>query len=226
MPFDPSTVKLGRLVNHDERSRNYGITIRDGVRLNSVTWDYYGRLLHQTIGSCTGDASAGWKGCAPHCLNTTDAAAYDDEYADKVYRLATRLDPFPGEYPPTDTGSSGNAAAKAMRQLGDIRSWSWAFSTRGLLTALQTSPVMIGTAWTDRMFSPDSGGFIHPSGTIQGGHEYLVYGVHLGPTPGDQWLECRNSWGEWGTLGDGRFRLRLADWERLRPGADITIPHI
>jgi hypothetical protein len=227
MPFDPSRIKLGRHIEHDERNRDYGTAIRDGRRLVSTFWQAYGALLDQLdVGSCTGEAGDGWLGCAPGITTTADAAQYDQKHAIKIYTLATELDNIPGSYPEQDTGSTGNAAAKAMRQLGDIRSWSWAFTTTGLLSALQSGPVMIGTAWTRSMFHPDASGFIHPTGNVMGGHEYLVHGVHLGPTPGDQWLICRNSWGDWGPLGDGRFLLRLSDWEILRrQGADVTIPH-
>lgn len=228
MPFDPSKIKLGRHIDHDERNRDHGIMVRDGQRFVSTLWQPLGKLLDQgDTGSCTGQAADGWRGCSPNVASVADAEKYDEAHAMKIYTLATELDNIPGYYPVQDTGSTGNAAAKAMRQLGDIRSYSWAFTTTGLLTALQTGPVMVGTVWTEAMFSPNSSGFVRPIGQVAGGHEYLVHGVHLGATPGDQWLICRNSWGDWGPLGDGRFLLRLADWETLRrQGADVTIPRL
>ena len=92
--------------------------------------------------------------------------------------------------------------------------------------ALQTGPVIVGTVWTTPMFTPDPAGFVHPRGQVEGGHEYLVRGCHLGATPDDQYLICDNSWGEgWNPAFGGGFKIRLRDWETLRrQQGDVTVP--
>ena len=58
--FDRSIIKLARHIEHDERSRDYGITIRDGARVASVEWKRYSAILDQgDLGSCTGNAIVG-----------------------------------------------------------------------------------------------------------------------------------------------------------------------
>ena len=221
--FDPSQIVFGRHIEHDERSRAFAVSRTTPVA--SVLWPRYAPILDQgRIGSCTGNAMTGWLACAPHCATTAAAARYTEEYAVALYSRATRLDNVPGSYPPSDTGSTGLAVAKAARQLGEIRSYGHVFTTSALLSALQHSPVIIGSVWTDGMFSPDAQGFVHPNGSIAGGHEWLVRGLHYGVTADDQYLIADNSWGSSFGMA-GSFRVRLADWETLRSQqADVVVP--
>jgi endonuclease YncB( thermonuclease family) len=97
-------------------------------------------------------------------------------YATSVlYPLSTRLDPFPGEYPPTDTGSSGLASAKAAKQLGIGGDYFWLFDVNAVVQAVIDGDVVsVGTVWTDGMFDLDGRGFIAPTGNIAGGHQYAI----------------------------------------------------
>jgi len=215
-PFDPARIAFGRHVQHDERSRAFAVMIADGYRPQGIEWIRYSPILDQgNLGSCTGNAMAGWLGCSPHVSTPEDALKFDEDYAIRLYSLATRLDEFRGEYPPDDTGSSGLAVAKAARQLGDISRYQHAFSTNGILSALQRGPVIVGTSWTERMFYPDRDGFVRPQGQVLGGHEWLIRGSHLGYSQSDQYFICDNSWGRGFGL-DGSFRITLSDWEILR----------
>jgi hypothetical protein len=210
---------LGRHVEHDSRSRLYDVESRGETRaLVPKRWPRVSPIFNQhALGSCTGMAMAGWLGSSPHC---GDPNMFRENEAVWLYAGATRLDVFSGEWPPTDTGSSGLGVAKAARMLGMIRGWTQAFTTEAMLQALMASPVMIGSIWTDGMFDPDPTGEVKPTGAVAGGHEYLVRGWD------GQYLWCDNSWGpDWGPLG-GSFRLSMASWEILRgQQADVIIPH-
>lgn len=213
----------GRHPQFDELSRDYGVAIRDGAKPKSVLWQRLSPILNQgNLGSCTGNAMAGWLGCAPHCATVADAARYDEALAVKLYSAATRIDAFTGIYPPEDSGSSGLAVAKAAKRAGLISGYSWAFTTRGLLHALQSGPVIVGTAFLEEMERPGQDGAVIVAGAMMGGHEYLVRGYDAERGH----LICDNSWGSsWGIMGS--FRLPLDGWEVLRKmQADVTVPHV
>lgn len=223
--------RLGRHVEHDERSRQYNVvtSFSDKIhawfsgRSNTVTyqWKRYSPILDQgQLGSCTGNAMTGWLGCAPYSSTVVGAAVFNEDYAVRLYELATTLDSFPGDYPPNDTGSSGLAVAKAAQQLKLISSYGHAFTTAALVYALRSGPVIVGVPWYEGFFSPDPDGMIHPSGNVVGGHEFLIRGYHAGVFYAD------NSWGmSWGN--QGTFRFTTATWEALRKQqADVTVPRI
>ena len=64
-------------------------------------------------------------------------------------------------------------------------------------------PVVVGTAWTDDMFSPDSNGLVKPTGAVAGGHCYLM----LEEVDADDTYVFQNSWGaSWGH--NGRFKMK------------------
>lgn len=211
---------LGRIVHHDPRSKMFLYEPVDKP-VRNVVWQRFSPIIDQgDLGCCTGAAMAGWLGCAPHRANTEQANGFDLEYAHKLYSLATHLDPFPGYWPPTDTGSSGLAVAKAAKQFEDISSYRWATSAYGLVKALQSGPVIIGIPWYEGMFTPDRDGRIWPAGAVVGGHEVLIRGLS------GRDLLLSNSWGDsWGMGGEAFLPLDV--WATLRKQqADVTIPII
>src|SRR5689334_9260234 len=109
----PGVGRLGRHVEHDSRSRSYGVEALPGQLVEqAVLWRRWSPILDQgNIGSCTTNAMAGWLGCEPHTDNATYAAHFDEQFALWLYERCTRLDRIPGHWPPDDTGSSGLAAA-------------------------------------------------------------------------------------------------------------------
>jgi hypothetical protein len=221
LPVHPDRGRpLGRHVEHDSRSRLFDVASRGETRaLVPTKHDRVSPIFDQhDLGSCTGMAMAGWLGSSPHC---GDPNMFRENEAVWLYSGATRLDAFDGEHPPTDTGSSGIGVCKAARMLGMIKGWTTAFTTEALLQALMTSPVLIGSVWTDGMFDPDANGEVCPTGAAAGGHEYLCRGWD------GEFLWCDNSWSaSWGPLG-GSFKLSLASWEILRKQqADVVVPHV
>lgn len=216
-----SGFSFGRLVEHDPRSRMFAAPGEPLGVVRDVLWKRYSPIIDQgELGCCTGAAMAGWLGCAPHVADAESARVFDIACAHQLYSIATHLDSFPGAWPDDDTGSSGNAVAKAARQLRHISGWSWAFTTAGMLRALQSGPVLIGVPWYEGMCTPDRDGRLWDRGEVAGGHEVLIRGIQ------GRDLVLSNSWGtSWGDNGEALLPLEV--WERLRKQqADVTIPRV
>lgn len=202
-----TTQRLGRKVNHDVRSKLF--PARKATTSRPVLHKTLGAVLDQgQLGSCVGNAAA-------HALNTIGSHRKPSRVmleadAVNIYRAATAVDPWPGQYPPDDTGTDANSAAKALRNSGQITSWEHCFGIDHLLATLQLKPVMIGISWHQSMYTPDANGFVHPDGNIVGGHETLV----RGDRPDHEFVVIRNSWGPgWGD--HGHYRLTYADLAAL-----------
>jgi hypothetical protein len=213
---------LGRRVNHDPRSRAFGIApvlVASETALVTKTWTKYGPVLDQgSVGSCTGNAMAHALNCKG--LHRKGTKLLNEDDALKLYSMATARDPWPGEYPPADTGSSGLAVCKAAQELGYIRGYRHAFSTGEALGALMLSPIIVGTNWYESMFEPDEDGFVKAEGQIVGGHEYCITGVNVRR----EYVTAVNSWGRgWGLKGKFRISFELFD-RLLNEEGDATIP--
>lgn len=212
------TLRLGRLVAHDPRSLTFPAPTATSHQ--PVTHRIYGAVLNQgNLGSCVGNAAA-------HALNTAGirkpkAPLLRERDAVAIYSAATQIDGAPGAYPPEDTGTDGNSAAKVLRNEGKIAGWSHAFGLDHVLAALQLAPVMIGISWHQSMFTPDAQGFVHPDGNVVGGHETLIH-----EDDGKGAVRVRNSWWEngkpWGLHGD--YLLTYADLAALlADSGDATV---
>jgi len=212
---------LGRFVEHDERSRQFPAST---LPLRTVTWAHHGPVLDQgNLGSCTGNAMS-------QCLNTDPFRApleaagiplLDESTAVAIYSWATHSDSYPGFFPPTDTGSSGLAVAKAATRLGYLTRYHHAFGLAHTLGALSAGPVLIGIPWLEGMFDPDPDGYLHPTGEVAGGHELVLVGLDTAK----QDVTGINSWGEnWGPIG-GAFKLHWDDLAALLSAdGDCTVP--
>jgi len=216
---DTTPFALGRILNHDERSRAFPARTVDTIR--STVWLVGGARLDQgNVGSCTGNALAAWLNAKPSHKPRTPYDNEDD--ALDYYSLATTFDPWEGSYPPDDTGSSGLAVCKAGVTRGRITGYRHAFGFDQCLGALMLSPVLIGTNWYEGMFRPSMAGYVEPAGEIQGGHEYLLHGVNVR----DRYVWATNSWGYgWGL--EGRFKLGFEVLRRLlQEDGDVTVPAV
>lgn len=209
---------LGRLVEHDPRSRDYAA--RTATTPRSVLWGHHAPILDQgDLGSCTGNALAQLINADPFAASRPNGYLTEDD-AVKLYELATTLDNVSGTYPPQDTGSTGLAVAKAGVRLGYFASYAHAFGFDHFAAALQLQPVIVGTAWTADMFTPDELGTVRPTGDVAGGHEYLALGIDYA----SGMLTFLNSWGDqWGV--GGRFYMRFNDFAALlAQQGDVTAP--
>lgn len=197
----PTHPRLGRHVEHDSRSLNYQVTPRGVATFVPVDYKSVGPVLDQKdLGACTGYSSTALLGYIepgnPELPDTPDAW---NALAVSVYSLGTTLDNIGGQYPPTDTGSTGIAVAKALQAKKFVSGYKHITSAAGLATALETGPVIVGTNWYESMFTPSASGLVTVSvkSGLAGGHEYVLDGVMP-----DGRFRFRNSWGDsWGQNG-------------------------
>ena len=136
------------------------------------------------------------------------------------YSGATRNDPFPWVFPPTDEGASAIGLMKFWQQMGVIQEYRWTFTFNGFLAALQQQPVLMGTSWYRSMNNPDANGLATVSGNPVSGHEYVANQIIWNK----KWVGFENSWGEnWGLKG--RFFLPFSEVEMLiLNGGDVCVP--
>jgi hypothetical protein len=229
--YEPTDPRLGRHVHHDSRSLAYAHGVLPQSAIKSVDWVRRAPVFDQgQLGSCTGNAAAGLVGTDSAARSgftsvTVDNSVLpvDEDLAVKVYSLATQLDDFKGTYPPTDTGSSGLGAAKALVKLGLASKYSHAFSLDALKSALQSGPVMVGTVWLESMFDVRSNtGYVivDRKSAVAGGHEYVISSFDAFALA----FRIDNSWSEsWGVRGSAWITEADMQWLLSQDG-DVTVP--
>lgn len=216
----PGIGRLGRHVEHDPRSRAFALSedLLPGTYSSAVHTINIPVLDQGQVGSCTGHAAEALAGTDPLygaiplsiAARPTGDAGADHQQAVALYSAATRLDAIQGVYPPTDTGSTGVAVAKAAQKAGLISGYQHAFSLDAALKALSVMPLIVGVNWYEGFDRPDASGFVSISGSVRGGHEFLLYGLD---GPGQRVL-ARNSWGTGFGL-QGCFSFSFDDFGRL-----------
>lgn len=209
IPFEDK--RLGRHVVHDPKSWDFQEELpRQAEPLRSVQhyrYDPYPKPI-QKVGCCT---------FVSECMlgntinNRIRGKVLDLELAVKGYSMATKIDPFEGTYPPTDTGSSGLAAAKVAVELGIAEKYIWYFKLDDLLRALQKHPISFGGLWTYDMFKANrQNPLVRPTGENAGGHQWVLSGYNAVDNliAGECW------WGK--DFGrNGRFYISVADFRGL-----------
>jgi hypothetical protein len=214
-PTDDGQYPLGRHINHDPRSLDYLVKPRASlVATTPILWQHRIAVLDQgSLGSCTGNATVGVLGTDPFYDTLAKLIAgglsLDEALAVAIYSDATKIDPYSGAYPPTDTGSDGLSVAKAAKARGLISGYLHCTSLDATRTALRNGPVLAGINWYQGFDNPDSSGNVAISGSVRGGHEPCIVG-----DDGQQWLRFLNSWGPgWGD--HGYFNVTYSDFDRL-----------
>lgn len=232
----PTNDRLGRHVEHDDRSRQHPFTATRPTQDKTVVWPTAAPCLNQArLGACTGFATAqlintvAFTPTRAHVNHNSNYLTAKD--AREIYSLATHLDNIKGQWPPTDGGSTGLAAAKAGTRLGYFTGYQHAFGFDHFRAAIAAQPVIVGTLWTKTMFTPNTDGVLHvgplTDDNIAGGHEYLARGISYERRQ----VLFRNSWGpQWGTTGPdstpGGFWVGFDDFEALlAQQGDVTVPH-
>lgn len=226
--------RLDRIVQFDERSREYPIlaTIDDKTP-RSYTWRVNWWNDQGREGACVGFAWAHELSARPVVIPT------DYEYSMRIYKRAQFLDPWPGE---NYSGTSVLAGAKATQELMDrgkaiMPEFRWAFGIDDMLVAIgRSGPAVIGVNWYRGMFAPDADGFIHPTGSIMGGHAVCVYGLKLykiDKTGGfnlenidrdKSYFKIHNSWGKnWGQNGTCKITVN-ATHKLLQERGEVCVP--
>lgn len=230
IPESPGAGRLGRHIHHDPRSLRYRYRPRRGAELTSVRHVRHVPVLDQgDLGSCTGHAALGCIGTgalyaavsADNPSRPTGNADRDGRLAVELYSAATRLDRWPGEWPPEDTGSDGLSVAKAAQRAGLISGYRHATSLEDALAALARQPVITGVPWYSSMDHPDSAGVVHITSDafLRGGHEFVLDELDVER----RLVGLTNSWGpDWGR--GGRAYLPWSDFARLLgEDGDVTV---
>ncbi len=119
---------------------------------------------------------------------------------DEIYTYAQNNDAWPG----TDyEGSSVRAAMKALVYYTTVTTYRWAFTLDDAVRWVSLYGTLnLGTDWHKDMSRPyigsDGRSWIEPTGTLQGGHAYLLNGVNREQGK----FRMENNWGrEWGDNG-------------------------
>ena len=152
------------------------------------------QLLDQgSTPECTAYAAVGAMVAAP-IRNFPNISLHD------LYKLNQKFDRWPGD---AYEGSSVHGACIALKSLGLISEYRWATTIDQVVDYVLTKgPMMVGTTYYNRMFTPDKQGFLHPEGGEAGGHAYLIIGCNRnakGPNGAIGTLSIVNSWGRrWG----------------------------
>lgn len=204
---------LGRIASPDERDRAYPIRalFKAPVTRTFRYWAQNGSWLNQgNTSTCVGHAWA-------HYTNDSPIAHPDliNPYA--IYREAAQIDQWPGnDNGDLNFGTSVRAGAQALQTRGIIAEYRWAWDVETVVDALLTKgPVVMGTNWYTDMFETDAKGFLHVSGSVEGGHAYVLNGVNRKRGI----LRIKNSWGRsWG-WGSGERRgfafISIEEMDRL-----------
>jgi hypothetical protein len=177
-----SDPRLGRVVQFDERSRNFQIApvleAEELYKPRGYTWscDYW--LDQGSRGRCVGYAFAAEIGARPLVQSVTNATG------DSIFDRAQELDPWPGKWPEYD-GTSVLAGAQSCVEKGHFNEYRWVGAGSGqalqdlILAVGYKGPVVLGLNWYTGMMSPDTNGFIHPTGQVEGGHAILCRSVSI-----------------------------------------------
>src|SRR5678809_1152075 len=131
----------------------------------------------------------------------------------EIYNLAQTLDEWAGE---AYEGTSVRGAAKALTQMGRLKSYVWANGAVDVRDWIMLQgPVIIGSDWLMNMFDPTSDGTLRVSGSVVGGHAYLLSGYDAAASR----FQMVNSWGtSWGLGGVAWIKFRDMDKLLSRQG--------
>jgi Papain family cysteine protease len=192
--------------NFDPESKEFPIrtAVPNQIRRNKL-WRT-GPILDQgREGACVG---FGWTAEAlstPVAVDLSrlkaDAPEDPTAFAHRIYKRAQQLDGWAGE---NYSGTSVLAGAKAMREMGLIKEFRWAFNIADVIDGIiHKGPVVLGIPWHMGMYdAPD--GVLRLSGENVGGHCITAVGYKVSSEKlnGEDGIILQNSWGtDWGING-------------------------
>ena len=105
------------------------------------------------------------------------------------------------------SGTSAAAGAKVAKVCGLIQEYRWATNLRDFMTgSSRHGPGCFAIDWYTGMMGPDSDGFIHPTGIVEGGHQILYMSTVL-----NRFKRGRPALGLWQSWGDAPVWWMWAD---------------
>jgi hypothetical protein len=200
-----SDPRLDRRVHFDERSRAFPIRqlIPAIAKPRGYSWACDVNLDQGQDGACVGFSVSQEAAARPVVV-----PGITNDVAVEIYHRARVLDDFPGE---DYEGSSVLGGIKAGRERGWYPEFRWAFGLDDLVLAIgYKGPAVLGINWYTGMFDPDTSGFLHVTGVIEGGHAILANRVNVQK----RYVTLHNSWGlTWGLNGEAK--ITYEDLDRL-----------
>ena len=196
-------IRLDRIERFDERSRQFPVSYtwsKEKKKLRSYTWRCNEWLDQGKEGACVGYGIS-------HELASRPSEVQDltNSYAkEQIYWEAQKIDPWEGgAYPGNSSfyeGTSVLAGVKIAQKLGWFDEYRWAFSLEDLQLGVgHNGPAVMGLAWYQGMYQPDSKGYIKPTGKKVGGHCLLCNAISVKK----ERFTLHNSWGKsWGKNGE------------------------
>lgn len=135
---------------------------------------------------------------------------YRNADGDALYYEAVKI----GTGGRNEDGVQSRWVAQALQARGRLSTYAFASGTVEVGEWLRTKgPVMIGSDWTNDMFTPDADGFVKPTGGVAGGHFYVL----CGDVFSEGYFLALNSWGDgWGQ--GGFFKITYSDMKILLDG--------
>lgn len=192
---EPVKRKLGaKLLPHPAKLLSVPLVLA----ARTVFWDPLNPIpLDQgNVGRCTGYSACEQLSTKPFGLTSTAARG------DAIYHEATcNFDSFVGCWPPDDTGSDCESAARAAVKLGFIAAYDVVYTLADMKSRITIGPGVFCSNWSTPQFTTDRCGLTHyDPNMIEGGHAraLVAYSVEL-----KRFAE-RNTWGpKFGTRRHG-----------------------
>jgi hypothetical protein len=198
--------KLGlRFPGHDERNRGYGVRpLLGAVERKPTFWPLPEQNTGFPLDQGKEGACGAFSGTHELAVGPIYVPGMTEQFALDFYRRIQATDRAMGNNWPD--GVSMLALGNTLRAEGRITGYRWAFGIDDVVDTLcSTGPIILGVEWRYNMYFTGSGGRVHVTGNVVGGHALtaVAYDVHpvWGPVVG--WL---NSWGKGYGVSDPRLR--------------------
>jgi C1A family cysteine protease len=202
---------LGRRYAPDRRDHRFLMPRLDTGTITRRMWSSAGVLNQGSTSQCV--AYSGFK----YLTSGPVVNRHPKHSITDIYGECLRVDEWPGE--DWDEGTSVRALFKALSGWGYVNGYKWAFDAERVVDhVLTTGPVVMGTYWYRKMFTPHPDtGYLEIGGEIDGGHAWLIVGAdrnRKNPDGSRGAVRMLNSWGqEWGQ--GGRAWLTFSTLDRL-----------
>lgn len=203
-PFDIRDYKLADYISHSSVVRWFERLFKTSATGSKIWLDIEHTLDQGQTGHCVGFGGSQY-------LNTYPIDdKVNNDYAHALYYKCKVVD---GE-PNAEDGSTVRTLAKVLQSEGRIKTYAFASTVDEVKHwVLTKGSIVVGTDWLADMFYPSSNGFVSVTGTVAGGHCYLLHGY-------DHSLDAfkfLNSWGNsWGK--GGHFYMSVSDFDYLLSG--------